>query len=147
MVLVKYGEWKKPVWNNMVVTIKIQNVEDMQLKETYHIDIRFILFNPLAPRGFWWNFRHAIFKQILVIDGWGISCEIALLWISLDFTNDQSRLVQVMAWCRQATSHYLNHFWPRYPTPYVVTKPQCINPIRFFLPADPHHAIQYNKLT
>ena len=30
-----------------------------------------------------------------------------------------------MAWCRQATSHYLNQCWPRSPTPYGVTRPQC----------------------
>ena len=28
--------------------------------------------NSLAPGKFEWNFRHVIFKQILVIDGWGI---------------------------------------------------------------------------
>ena len=38
-----------------------------------------------------------IFKLILVIDGWGFSCEIALIWMSLDFTDDQSTLVEVMA--------------------------------------------------
>ena len=38
-----------------------------------------------------------------MIDGCGISCELALIWMSLDFTDDQSILVQVMAWCRQAT--------------------------------------------
>ena len=27
--------------------------------------------------------------------------------------NDKSTLVQVMAWCRQAPSHYLNQCWPR----------------------------------
>ena len=43
---------------------------------------------------------NVIFKKILVIDGWGISCEIAPIWMSLDFTDDQSTLVQVMAWCR-----------------------------------------------
>ena len=32
-----------------------------------------------------------------MIDGWRISSEIALIWISLDFTDDQSTLVQVMA--------------------------------------------------
>ena len=26
-----------------------------------------------------------------------------------------------MAWCRQATSHYLNQCWPRFPTPYSIT--------------------------
>ena len=40
-----------------------------------------------------------IFKHILVIDEWGISCEIALIWMSLDFTDDQSTLV---AWRQQA---------------------------------------------
>ena len=46
------------------------------------------LVNSLAPGKFEWNFRHAIFKQILVIDCWGISCEIALLWMSLDFIDN-----------------------------------------------------------
>ena len=29
-------------------------------------------------------------------------------------TNQKSALVQAMAWCRQATSHYLIQCWPRY---------------------------------
>ena len=44
-------------------------------------------FNSLAPGKFAWNFRNVIFKQILVIDVWGISREIALIWMSLDFTD------------------------------------------------------------
>ena len=70
-------------------------------------------FNSLAPRKLEWNFRYVIFKLILVIDGWVISCGIALLWMSLDFTDDQSTLVQVMVWCHQATSHHLSQSWPR----------------------------------
>ena len=83
--------------------------------------------NSLAPGKFEWNLRYVIFKQILVIDGWGISCEIALIWMSLYFTDDQSTLVQVMAWCRQATSHYLNQCWPISLSPYGVTRPQWVN--------------------
>ena len=83
-------------------------------------------FNTLSPGKFEWNFRHVIFKQILVIDGWCISCEIALLWISQDFTDGQARLVQVMDWCRQATSHYLSQCWPRSLSPYGVTTPQWV---------------------
>ena len=79
------------------------------------------------PGNFKRNFRHVIFKQILMIDGWGISCETALMWMSLDFTDDQSTLVQVMAWCRQATSHYLSQCWPRSLSPYGVTRPQWVN--------------------
>ena len=54
------------------------------------------LVNSLAPGKFKRNFRHVIFKQILVIDGWGITCEISIIWMSLDFTDDQSTLIQVM---------------------------------------------------
>ena len=71
-----------------------------------------------------------IFKQILVIDSWGIFCEIVLIWMSLDFTDDQSTLVQVMAWCHQATSHYLSQCWPRSLSPYGVTRPQWVNTLR-----------------
>ena len=49
-----------------------------------------VFFNSLAPGKFEWNFTYVIFKRILVIDGWGFSCEIARIWISLDFTDDQS---------------------------------------------------------
>ena len=83
----------------------------------------------LAPRKFEWNFRHLIFKQIAVIDGWGICCEIAPIWMSLDFTDDQSALVQVMAWCRQATSHYLSQCWPRSLSPSGVTRPEWVDAI------------------
>ena len=85
------------------------------------------LLNSLAPGKFKWNFGYVIFKRVLVIDGWGISCEIALIWISLYFTDNQSRLVQVMAWCCQATSHYLSQCWPRSMMPYGVTRPQWVN--------------------
>ena len=81
----------------------------------------------LAPGKIEWNFVHVIFKQILVIDGWGISCEITQVWMSLEFTDDQSTLVQVMAWCRQAASHYLGHCWPRFVSLYGVTRPQWVN--------------------
>ena len=87
---------------------------------------RNIPVNSLAPGKFAWNFRYVIFKQILVIDGRCISCEIALIWMSLDFNNDQSTLVQVMAWCGQATSHYLSQCWHRSLLPHGVTRPAWV---------------------
>ena len=65
-------------------------------------------------------------KLISVIDGGDIACEIVLRWISLDLSDDKSTLVQVMAWCRQATSHYLSQCWPRSLSPYVVIRPQWV---------------------
>ena len=55
------------------------------------------------------------------------SFEIALRWMWQDLTDDKSTLVEVMAWCRQATSHYLNQCWPRSMLPYGVTRPQWVN--------------------
>ena len=43
------------------------------------------IINSLAPAKFEWKFRHVIFKHILLIDSWGISCEIALIWMSVDY--------------------------------------------------------------
>ena len=80
----------------------------------------------MDPGKFEWNFRHVIFKQILVIDDWGISYEIALTWKPQDLTDDKSTLVQLIAWCRQATSHYLSQCWPSSLLPYGVTRPQWV---------------------
>ena len=44
-----------------------------------------LFLKSLAPGIFEWYFRYVIFKQILVIEGWGISWEIAQIWMSLDF--------------------------------------------------------------
>ena len=84
-------------------------------------------FNSLAPGRFEQNFRQVIFKLISVTDGWGISCKIALRCMLLDLTDDKSTLIEVMAWCRQAPSHYLSQCWPRSLSPYGVTRPQWVN--------------------
>ena len=47
----------------------------------------------------------------------------------LDCTDDQSTLVKVMAWCHQATSHYLSQCWPRSLAPYGITRPQWVKPV------------------
>ena len=62
-----------------------------------------------------------------MIGGWDTFCEIALRRMSLDLTDDKSTLVQVMAWCRQAPSHYLSQCWPRSLSPYDITRPQWVN--------------------
>ena len=60
-----------------------------------------------------------------------ISYEIAIRRMPLDLTDDKSTLVQVMAWCHQATSHYLSQCWPRSLSPYGVTRPQWVKRIFF----------------
>ena len=81
------------------------------------------LVNSLAPGRFQWNFVWIIFKLISVIGGRDITSEIVLRWISLDLSDDKSTLVQVMAWCCQATSHYPSQWWPRSLSPHGVIRP------------------------
>ena len=50
----------------------------------------------LAPGRFKWKFRLVILKLILVIDGWCISCEIALGWMPLKLIDGKSTLIQIM---------------------------------------------------
>ena len=50
-----------------------------------------------------------------------------LRWMPLTLTDDKSTLVLIMAWCHQATSHYLSQCWPRSMSPNGVTRPQWVN--------------------
>ena len=57
----------------------------------------------------------------------GTPCENPYQWMLQNLTKEKSTLVQVMAWCRQATSHYLSQCWPKSMWPYCVTTPQWVN--------------------
>ena len=57
----------------------------------------------------------------------GISCHIALRWMSRCFTDGRSILVQVMARCRMVASHYLSHRCPRSQPLYGLTRPWLVN--------------------
>ena len=57
---------------------------------------------------------------------WLLSLSLVKL-LSFNLTDDKSILVGVMAWCHQATSHYLSQCWPRSKSPYGVTRPQWVN--------------------
>ena len=84
-----------------------------------------LLVNLLAPGKYEWNFRYLILQIISVIDGWGISCELALIWMNV--TRPYWWPVNIGSGndC-QATSHYLSQCWPRSLSPYGVTRPQWV---------------------
>ena len=82
--------------------------------------------NSLAPGAIKWNFIYVIFNLLLEIDGGGISCDIVIRKMSQDLIVDKSILAQVLAWCFQATSHYLSQCWPRSMPPYGVIRPQWV---------------------
>ena len=41
--------------------------------------------------------------------------------------NERSTLVLVMAWCNQATSHYLNQYWPKSISSYGIISPHLVD--------------------
>ena len=82
--------------------------------------------NSLAPGGFENIFKNVFFKLISWIDTLSNSCETALRSMPQNPSDDKSTLVQVMAWCRQAASHYLSQCCPRSLSPYGVTRPQWV---------------------
>ena len=90
----------------------------------------FSVINSLVPARCRCNLKLVIFILMARVDILGISCEIALRWLPQDFIDGKSTLVQVMVWCRQATSNYLSQCWPRSLSPYGVTRPQRVNTLR-----------------
>ena len=75
----------------------------------------------------WHLFKSEISEHTLRIEFMGIKYEIAPLWMR---ENTKSTLVQVMAWCRQATSHYLSQCWPIYMSPFDVPRPKWVKPLK-----------------
>ena len=83
------------------------------------------LLNSLAPGRSECDSKNLTFNLVLLISIFRSSH--ALLWMPQDLTYDKSTLVQVMAWCCQATSHYLSQCWPRSMSPNGITRLQCVN--------------------
>ena len=90
-------------------------------------DTRLAWVNSLAPGEFDYSLQLVNFKLISMINILSIFCAIVIRWMPQQLTDHQSTLVQAMAWCRQATSHYLSQCWPRPLSPYGVTRPQWVN--------------------
>ena len=79
----------------------------------------------VAPEKCGGNFTSLYFKVIYRIEILGTPCEIGLSrWVPQNRTDDKSIVVQIIAWCRQATSHYLSQCWPRSMTSYGITRLQ-----------------------
>ena len=77
--------------------------------------------NSLASGRFGYNSKNWIFNLVLLIGIFRFTHDNALRLMPQDLTDDKSMLVQVMAWCRQATSHFQSQCWLSSLTPYCVT--------------------------
>ena len=82
--------------------------------------------NSLDPRRSRCYLKNGILNLVLLTRTYR-SYDNALRWMPRDLTTDKSALVQVMAWCHQAASHYLGQCWSRSMLPYGITRPQWVN--------------------
>ena len=73
-------------------------------------------------------------KQSIIKSSWDVS--------NLMVSDDKSTLVQVMTWCRQATSHYLSQCWPSHCQVYLFTA-VCVSSIKMML--HEHHDITNHR--
>ena len=62
-----------------------------------------------------YNFKDVIFEHmLLMLLFMHPSCEIYIVLMQKN-AYDKSKLVPIMVWCHQATSHYLGQWWPSVP--------------------------------
>ena len=67
--------------------------------------------------------KNVIFNLVLLTGIFRFSHDNALRWMPQDLIVDKSTLVQVMAWCHQATSHYLSQCWFSSLSPNGIARP------------------------
>ena len=106
-VIVKYSSSEAVVLETLTASQLRNNVRGLVWVCIFN-SVKEIPINSLAPGGFECNFKYIIFRLILTINGRDCSCEIALRWLLLDITYDDSTSVHVVAWSREATSRYLS---------------------------------------
>ena len=115
------------IWISLCVELwlSVEGVDLMYMKITWQMSL--LCINSWAPGRPGCHFQTTIFNLVLLICFFTLSNDNALRWIPWDLTYDKSSLVQVMAWCRQATSHYLSQCWPNSRSPYGFTRPEWVN--------------------
>ena len=96
------------------------------------------LVNSFAPGTSECDSKDEIFNLVLLIGIFRSSHDNALRWMPQDLTDDKSALVQVMAWCHQATSHYLSQCWLSPLSPYGIARPQWVKVMVWYYLATNH---------
>ena len=83
-------------------------------------------FNTLKPEQSAWYIRYDISPMCFL--WWKcLICTISsLIYVSDGLVEDKSTLDEVMAWCHQAASHYINHCWPRSGATFNLIGPQWV---------------------
>ena len=80
----------------------------------------------LSPRNCGDNFKSILFKLFIQNSRLGAHSKSAR-WMPQNLISEKPTPVQVMAWCHQATSHYLDQCCPRSLMPYRIISPWWVH--------------------
>ena len=115
--------WSSIARSNFVTAIYFNNIEKT---ESFNSQMGYKILRSHSPE----EFFIALAIGLLLKSNTAINLILHSLAIRQDPIDDEkSTLVQVMACCCQAASHYLNQCRPKFTSPYDVTGPQWIKPI------------------
>ena len=101
-------------------------------------DVHVLWVNSSSPGRCGCILNYLILNLTLRIDIFWISCEIAPRWM----TSESTLVDQVMASRSQATKHYLSQCWPRFMSPYGITRPQWVKSLSFHINAQESCKVQ-----
>ena len=121
------GLWATLGWKCCMQFLVVQENRPMEMfRPDVLWNMLYVRINSLSCGRCGSDFGNMIFKLIIQNSTLNNRCEIALRWMLKNINNEMSELVQVMAWCYQAPSHYLSQCWLRFLSPYCITRPQWI---------------------
>ena len=104
----------------------MKDMISLMMPSRWNVNVLYLL----SPERYCGNFKCVILQHVCnMFDISSFFSEIAFRIMPQDLSDDKLTLVQVMAWCHQATSHYLSQSqcWPRSMLPFVITRPQWAN--------------------
>ena len=82
----------------------LESIRVFFVRECFIVGDWLVTHKLIGPLEIGMAFYMSNFKLILVIDSWGTSRQIALIWTLVDLTDEKSTLVQLMVWCRQSSA-------------------------------------------
>ena len=127
-----------PVDSKPKVTCRCQNCSIYLKKSSLVYNCGFFV-NLLVPGRSECDSKNVIFNLVLLIVIFRSSHDNVLQWMTQDLTDDKSSLVQVMAWCHQATSYYLSQCRLSSLSTYGIARPQWVNSL------DPYDNISHEN--
>ena len=80
----------------------------------------------------WMIFYNDILSTVFLAENSSIFIWVSLKCVYGGLIDDKSTLVEVMAWCYLAPSHYLDQWWQRSTISHAITRPKSVELTMFF---------------